>query len=137
MRSPISGRPAKIIYTLMALVLIAIMAQANRSGSALRQKGATSGAGPQLLAPAGAGLVRTGSGAFAAPVGVSGHPIVGRDVKHDLSPPLRDIKPLPPVKGKQEAPENPAIGKGKQGQGFAGAGKDPVVQDSFGPLAMP
>src|SRR6476659_7949227 len=34
-------------------------------------------------------------------------PVVGHDVRHDVSAPLRDIAPLPPKPGGQEAPENP------------------------------
>jgi len=34
-------------------------------------------------------------------------PIVSRDVRHDVSKPLRDIVPIPPGTRKQEAPENP------------------------------
>src|SRR5438132_14169976 len=111
MLSHIYGRPAKIIYTLVALMLIVVIAQANGSGSALPQSKATSGAGPQPLAQSGAVPVSTGSGngSTSAPVGTLGtshHPIVGRDAKHDLSQPLRDIKPIPPIKARSEPPEN-------------------------------
>src|SRR5437016_3261160 len=109
--SYIFGRPAKVIYALMALALIAIIAQANGSGSALPQSAATSGAGPQPMAPSGAiqGAAGGDKGSTSAPVDTSGtshHPIVGREIKHDLSQPLRDMRPLPPPKAKQEAPEN-------------------------------
>jgi hypothetical protein len=56
---------------------------------------------------------------------------VGRDLKHDISPPLRDIPPVP-ISANHEAPENPwpAFLPPK-------SLKDPVVQRFFGPLAMP
>jgi hypothetical protein len=54
-------------------------------------------------------------------------------VKHDLSPPLRDITPLPPMKGQAEAPENPAV----KDLAAGAVGKDPVVQNWMSPLAMP
>ncbi len=59
-------------------------------------------------------------------------PVVERDLKHDVSPPLRDIPPVAaqPMSGEREirrhAPPNPA-----------NEYSDPVVQWAWGPLAMP
>src|SRR6266516_3653876 len=57
--------------------------------------------------------------------------IVGRDYKHDVSPPLRDIKPVitPPLH-EHEANPNPPIGRHTNQP-------DPVVQSSLAPAAMP
>ncbi len=57
-------------------------------------------------------------------------PIVGRDVRHDVSKPLREIAPIPPASGQQEAPENPM----KQYQPGAPRSRDGAVQ-SPGQLA--
>ncbi len=58
--------------------------------------------------------------------------LVGRDDKHDLSPPLRDIPPKPVVP-MQEAPENPYPSQ----LAPKAVAKDPDVQNYFGALAMP
>jgi Ca2+-binding RTX toxin-like protein len=143
MLSHIHGRPAKIIYTLVALALITVMAviaraQTDGSGSGLPQSAVSSGARPPPLALSGAiqGVTSGSTGSALAPVGTSGtsnHPIVGREAQHDLSQPLRDMRPLPPQKGKQEAPENALPRKPGKGP----VGNDSVVQNGFGVFAMP
>src|SRR5438132_1138887 len=60
MAAYIYGRPAKIIFTFVALVLLVVIAQANGFGSALPPSRAASRAGPQPLAPSGADPVSTG-----------------------------------------------------------------------------
>jgi len=57
-------------------------------------------------------------------------PIVGHDVRHDVSQPLRDIAPIPPGVGKQEAPDNPM----RQYVPGAPRSHDHAVQ-THGPLA--
>src|ERR671939_514494 len=69
---------------------------------------------PALVGTGGAGTgapygaVGAGSSGASAPASaetvVRGQVRVGHDVKHDVSPPLRDIKPVPPLQGK--APDN-------------------------------
>ena len=57
---------------------------------------------------------------------------VGRDYKHDVSPPLRDIKPVvTPPRHEHEENTNPHINTGHKDQ------LDPVVQSSLSPAAMP
>jgi hypothetical protein len=57
---------------------------------------------------------------------------VGRDYKHDVSPPLRDIKPVvAPPRHEHEENINPHINTGHRDQ------PDPVVQSSLSPAAMP
>src|SRR5438045_3009840 len=54
------------------------------------------------------GVAPTTSNIPAAPVSVtSGGTIVGHDAKHDVSPPLRDMKSAPQPAGQKEGPENP------------------------------
>jgi Fibronectin type III domain len=57
---------------------------------------------------------------------------VGRDYKHDVSPPLRDMKPpFTPPRAEHEANVNPHINSAHQDQ------VDPVVQSSLAAAAMP
>ena len=57
---------------------------------------------------------------------------VGRDYKHDVSPPLRDIKPVVmPPRHEHEANINPHVNTGHTDQ------PDPVVQSSLSAVAMP
>src|SRR5437867_4095399 len=68
----------------------------------------TSSAQPGYYSPAGAApIAGTGIGTGSQPAnnGTSGGVIVGHSVKNDVSPPLRDIRPLPPAKDAR-APEN-------------------------------
>src|SRR5262245_23400487 len=64
----------------------------------------------------------------------SGHVILGRSVKNDVSPPISSIPPLLPVKGAIEKErEQPQASR----PGTRPIVKDPVVQNWLGPLAMP
>jgi len=64
--------------------------------------------------------------------GPGGNVTVGRDYKHDVSPPLRDIKPpVSPPRHEHEANINPHINSAHQDQ------LDPVVQTSAFAAAMP
>jgi Fibronectin type III domain len=64
--------------------------------------------------------------------GPGGNVTVGRDYKHDVSPPLRDIKPpVAPPRHEHEANVNPHINTGHTDQ------LDPVVQTSTFAAAMP
>src|SRR4030095_7674869 len=57
---------------------------------------------------------------------------VGRDYKHDVSPPLRDMQPVfTPPRAEHEENINPHINTGHKDQ------FDPVVQNTLAPLAMP
>ena len=64
--------------------------------------------------------------------GPGGGVTVGHDYRHDVSPPLRDIRPpVSPPQHEHEANINPHINSAHQDQ------SDPVVQTSLGPAAMP
>jgi hypothetical protein len=64
--------------------------------------------------------------------GPAGNVTVGRDYKHDTSPPLRDMRPpVSPPRPEHEANVNPHINSGHQNQ------PDPVVQSSAFAAAMP
>lgn len=88
----------------------------------------------QKLSLNGTNLTAVG-GRFSAPQQSgpnAGGPTVGRDYKHDVSPPLRDIPPshIPP-RPQHEA--NPPRSTGIQHVNST----DPVVQSSLAPLAVP
>jgi fibronectin type 3 domain-containing protein len=88
---------------------------------------------PNTAAPANA--QSADGGQFLAPQQFGpggGGMIVGRDYKHDVSPPLRDIPParIPP------RPNHEANPPRSTGLGHANAA-DPVVQNTLAPLAMP
>jgi hypothetical protein len=51
-------------------------------------------------------------------------PVIGHDLKHDVSKPLREIAPIAPGTGRQEAPENPM----KHVQSAPGGKVDTAVQ---------
>src|SRR5262245_41077430 len=64
--------------------------------------------------------------------GPGGKVTVGHDYRHDVSPPLRDIKPpVAPPRHEHEANINPHINSAHQDQA------DPAVQTSLAPAAMP
>jgi hypothetical protein len=134
MLSHIYGRPAKIIYTLVALVLMVVKAQAKGSSSAPTQAQNKTPSGVQPLAPSG--IVRGGSGArgsTSAAVDTSGHSIVSQNVNHDVSPPLISMKPAPD-QGKPRFEHEQGHLPMAQQQGKV---KDPVLQNWFSPLAIP
>ena len=125
-----------LLLTMLAVVLgIGAAAYAYAAaGSAAKQPSVALSGGPNRPAGQSASTGNEGPGYPPAvektyPNGVR----VSQDVKHDLSPPLRDIVPLPPVAGgKQEAPENP-----RPFDNSLTPLKDTMVQRFFGPLAMP
>jgi hypothetical protein len=63
--------------------------------------------------------------------------IIGRSVKNDVSPPLRDIKPEPaaPWTTVREMPE--PKGEGANHDALAPFVTDPAVQSVFGPTPRP
>src|SRR5437899_530726 len=88
----------RLVITLFLLALVTgLSAVANPTF------GGVSGAGPAgTAAPYGPSGAAPSAANAAAPTGdvVQGQVKVGHDVKHDVSPPLRDIKPEPPWQGK-------------------------------------
>ncbi|MDQ6695464.1 MAG: S-layer homology domain-containing protein [Chloroflexota bacterium] len=135
---------------LCALAALVVLCAGLLLSNAPSQRAGTSGA------PAGS----TGAQALPAPqapIGGSNNPVIGasssdplhvmrpstgtskvvvvHDTKHDISPPLRDVKPLVPSATGQEAPENPLQGGRDTSSGTNI--KDPVVQKSVGPFTMP
>ena len=62
------------------------------------------------------------------------NPVVVASVKNDTSPPLRDMKPIPPAPGLDRVFE---FERDKSSADFSRQDRDPVVQNAFGPLAMP
>src|SRR5947209_14079791 len=124
----------------LTLVLLALLAVA---GWQLRQAPAVApvaGGAPRALAPLGAPAAPGGPVAD-APVTVAGANgvVIGSAVQHDVSPPLRDIKVIPPaqVAGLREMPEPRGE---EQGAAPGPPVVDPVVQRSFsavGALTMP
>jgi hypothetical protein len=77
----------------------------------------------------------TTAGAPAAKAGRTlTNPVVISSFKNDTSPPLRDMKPVPPAPGLDRVFE---VERDKSGADFRPQAPDPVVQNAFGPLAMP
>lgn len=72
-------------------------------------------------------------GSMATQPGTTGHVIVSQDVKHDVSPPLSSIPPLPPTNNPRREHENQFTRVYNAQKGV----KDPVLQDWFSPLVMP
>ncbi|HMA35838.1 MAG TPA: hypothetical protein VKY74_15335, partial [Chloroflexia bacterium] len=103
-----------------ALLMLAVLGAFAAAMGLLQASAAPAGSAP---AP---GLVAPPAGSPAA----NGVRVVW-SLKNDVSPPLRDIPPVP-VTVRHDAPENPRppIKAGT-------AGIDPVIQRGFGPLAMP
>jgi hypothetical protein len=124
---------------LQAAILVLLLALVAQMGGQVRNQAATSNG----LRPAGV----TGGPASGVVGNITEAPvtvlpdgtILGRSVKNDVSPPLRDIKPLPaaPWTTVREMPE--PKGEGSEDGVVAPPVSDPVVQRSFGfaPLAMP
>lgn len=88
----------------------------------------------------GATLFLAGGAAGQAPplpAAATGHgPIVSSAIKHDVSPELRHIPPIPPVAGPKIVEiRRPRLPK-RQGPRLP-IGPDPVLQDFSGPLNMP
>jgi len=114
----------------MLLALLALVGRQVGSGS-------SSADGARPLAPSGAavGVAAPGS-AETLPV-VGGPALVGHDVQHDLSQPLRNIDPAT-VKGTRAAADSDHSALFRTNQAPV---QDPVVQGweraGFGPLAMP
>lgn len=119
------------------LLLLATLAQAGWQVRGQAASSATSGMRPMGVS----GGVSAPSGDVAeAPVVDAGNgTLVGHSVKNDVSPALRDIRPVPvqPWTTVREMPE--PKGEGVDNQAPAAPVTDPVVQKGFGPgaLAMP
>jgi hypothetical protein len=124
MRAHVPKRWRYLIPLLVLLLMIAAAAYAlNRSAAASALPANTA---PERVAAVDTAALKPGE-LKQLPNGV----IVGRDVKHDISSPLRDIPPAP-ASALHEGPENPQLP-------FHPSPRvaDPVVQRFFGPLAMP
>ena len=96
--------------------------------------GHATSAAPARLGPAGTASTSgaTSNSSVSAP---SSGPIVSAAVHHDLSPPLRSLKPLViPNGGPQLAPD--AGGEGTQPK-LPPGGPDPVIQSKFGDRKIP
>src|SRR2546428_553448 len=126
-------RRRRIIYSLALLALVvgiswAAGPTAERPSDSIQADSPVSARGPANAAP----ITQTDS-PYGVPdtVTLPNGTIVGHDVKHDLSPPLRDMKPAPERTGRWEGPENPR-------SSYTGPNvkvHDPVVQSWFSPWA--
>src|SRR5438067_1562014 len=138
LQSYISRNRLRITVALLALALIPVLAWAGGPGLVSPDNKASTGSMSALPnAPSGAGAVvaqgANGPSTQGASPATVGGVIVGHSVKNDVSPPLRDIPPVPLIK---KAPsvenENPL--------NFTGNHKDQrdtIVQNFLAPLAMP
>ena len=116
----------------LALILIAVFGLlVTRLGSQPATTSGTAAKAVQPAAPNAAINVAASQGVAPADEVLPNGVRVIHDTHHDLSPPLRDIPPAPDQPWK-EGPENPI-------PHFISSGpvKDTVVQNFFGPLAMP
>jgi hypothetical protein len=119
----------------VALIIVAIFGLLITRPPAQPAVGGTNSAKLQPAAPSG------GVGALSAAAALQGAKPAEKtlpngvriinEVKHDTSPPLRDIPPAPPLTNKEEN-ENPLPFAPQQTNV-----KDPVVQNFFGPHVMP
>src|SRR5438477_11837321 len=126
------GRRGRYAFALLALVLAAlILAKAPSIGSSSTASQPTGKApGPQVAAPSGSGSTALDASKLAAATGAPGTVYVAHSVKNDVSPPLRDIKPVASV---GQAPEDHDVPVTYP----KGHVNDPVVQNWFGALTMP
>jgi hypothetical protein len=96
--------------------------------------GAQQARGAVVAAPANSNLPARSS--QAEPI-APGPVTIGYSVKNDVSAPLRDIAPIPPVGGMRLVRDNESFRGIGPGSGLGGENKDPVVQTLFGLLVMP
>src|SRR5437762_449787 len=126
------GRKRAYWQALFLVLVLACAAQAGRQWQSGGQAAAPGGGKsadivPRMMSVSGAGAA---SGATSAAPAFQ----AGMAVKHDVSAPLRDVKPVPvaPWSTVREMPERDAPDSSKP----AAAVKDPVVQRSFGAGAL-
>src|ERR1043165_6793215 len=129
----------KVIYGLIALVLILGIGMAANSTATHPQATAATGPqgqGQQIMAPAGAPpgpSTSTDASYSVAPHTYPNGVISGKSYKNDVSPPLRDMPLTPPVYREPRVEnENPSM--------MGGAHRnqpDTVVQNFMAPFAMP
>src|SRR5436190_11743842 len=127
-----------VLFLLLALLLIVCFGWPNSPSFVATSPGQASAGvadgshSPAL--PAGPNVQDRGSYSK-APAGAakSSGPIVSYDVKHDLSPPLSSMKPLPVI----QRPNRDHELDHRMSRAPQSNVKDPVVQNWFGPLAMP
>jgi len=123
------------------MLLVALMAQAGLQTGSQGAKSDTAVSNMRPAAVSGASTSASSGAVAEAPVVSAGENgvLVGRSVKNDVSPPLRDIKPLPAEQWTvvREMPEPKGEATAKDGS--AAKGEDLVVQRDFGAgaLAMP
>jgi hypothetical protein len=125
--------PRRVFAGIVALLALLALAGWQIGQTHPAAPGATLGRGPLGSSATGAGA-GVPNGPKPPEVAADGPIVVGQSSKNDVSPPLRDIKPLPAVsKGEQEANDRnewiPLIGHKDV--------PDPVVQNSFGASADP
>jgi len=119
----------------LALILVAVVGVlTTRAGSQAPAATSYSGnlakaAGPN--APGGIGASALSQAALPVGKTLPNGATVINEVKHDTSPPLRDIPPAPAQVGKEENENRNPFPVPHTNV------KDPVVQNFFGPLAMP
>ena len=131
-----TGPRRRFFRVTVILLMLAVIAQTGWQLS--RNAGSATQSGVSADAPRMSGVSGTGSGGSTL-AGVTSAPFeVGTAVKHDLSQPLRDIKPAPaqPWTTVREMPERDAVGGNAPAAPLV---KDPVLQTGFGAgaLAMP
>lgn len=136
MFSRLGFRPGHLKFALL-LLMVALVAQVGLQTGGKNTPPASSqtdGGVPLRMAP------------YAAPMGDDGAPVaaqapfeVGSSVKNDVSPPLRDIKPLPAEPWTTPREMTEPKGEDMSRSDPRPPVEDPVVQKEFGPgaLAMP
>lgn len=116
---------------LLMLAIVAQVALQTREQSQPLASSATDGGAPRMMAPSGGAPGDTGKPTVAqAPFEV------GVSVQNDVSPPLRDMKPIPaaPWTTPREMPEPKGEGQGSTDP--RPVVSDPVVQKEFGALTQ-
>src|SRR5689334_18892501 len=125
----------KMIPVILGVALILVLAGAGRAIQAPNSAGPRAPTGGMFRAgPSGPGSAQQAGTSVQLSAPTANGIVVGTDYRHDVSPPLRDLPPLPFGFGtrKDEANEN----RGLPVPGHVDA-PDPVVQRIMGPRAMP
>ncbi len=142
---PNKNKRTRISYSLLLFLLVLSVGWIISPAFTTSQSTATNGAsqasqarGPahQIALPGGSAApqgVPAVPDTQAAGINKQGHVIVSWDVKHDVSPPLSSMKPLPPIINPRREHENQFT----RNYGAQKPVKDPVLQDWFSPLVMP
>ena len=127
-----SGRNRSVLSVLFLLTLVLVTTWALKSTLLVPQGlAANTRGGP--VAPSGSGL-KVSPPPQSRTAQQTSHVILGQDVNHDLSRPLRDIAPIPPSQGSKETERDNLAYPNLNNAANA---KDPVVQKWQSPLSMP